>query len=99
MPEPVTLSELKAFARVDGNTDDTLVTSLGIAAREFVEQATGQDYSSAEATVPERAKVAIKALAAHYFEHRGDTAAEPPAHVRRLVNQLRNWCEPEEAEA
>lgn len=40
--EPVTLEELKAFARIDTDDDDVLVASLGVAAREFVEIATGR---------------------------------------------------------
>lgn len=105
MPEPVTLSELKAFARIDQDDDDTLVESLGIAAREFVEQATGRDYSSAEATVPEKARLAIKSLAANWYEYREVTVfgdAKPvPLHVRSLLAQLRGGrLEPiEEADA
>lgn len=96
MPEPVSLPELKAFARIDDDSDDSLVTSLGIAAREFIEQATGRRYQ--DALVPERAKVAIKSLATFWFENRGDTNVEPPAHVRRLVSQLRDWSEPADDE-
>lgn len=96
MPEPVSLSELKNWARVDHEEDDDLIASLGVAAREYVEQATGRTF---DVEVPARARVAIKALAAHFYENRGDLPADPPAHVRRLINQLRNWAEPEEAEA
>jgi uncharacterized phiE125 gp8 family phage protein len=38
--EPLTLAELKAHCRVDDATDDTLITSLGIAARQYVENRT-----------------------------------------------------------
>lgn len=97
MPEPVTLSELKAFARIDDDHDDDLVASLGIAAREYVETATGRTYDQ---EVPERAKVAIKSVAAFWFEHRGDSNVEPPAHIRRLIHQLRDWRAPaDEVEA
>jgi len=96
MPEPVSLSELKAFARIDDDSDDSLVESLGIAAREYVEQATGRSYQ--DALVPERAKVAIKSLATFWFENRGDVSVDPPAHVRRLINQLRTWTEPADEE-
>lgn len=105
MPEPVTLSELKAWTRVDHDDEDDELEALGIAAREFVEQATGRDYSSEEAgTVPERAKTAIKMLTSTWFEHReavvvGSIANEVPMSVKRLVHQLRNWCEPEDEEA
>ena len=93
MAEPVTLEELKAFARVDFADDDTLITSLGIAAREFIEQATGRDYSSAEAVVPEKAKIAIQSLAAHWYEFREPVIASAvttvPMHVKSLIAQLR----------
>ncbi|MGX1495176.1 putative phiE125 gp8 family phage protein [Labrenzia sp. MBR-25] len=45
--EPVSLAELKAWCRVDFTDDDTLLASNGVAAREFVEQATGRQLVSA----------------------------------------------------
>lgn len=39
--EPVTLAELKAMVRVDGTDEDTLITSMGMAARGYIEQMTG----------------------------------------------------------
>ena len=98
MPEPVTLEELKGWARVDHEEDDDLIEGLGIAAREFIETATGRTLDE---EVPERAKVAIKSLSAFWFENRGDTDVAPPAHIRRLIHQLRDWSEPadEEVEA
>lgn len=98
MTEPVTLTELKLWARVEHNADDTLLTALGIAAREFVETATGRTYVGDDAEiVPERAKAAIKALAAHWYEFRTPTEGERdkavlPFHVRTLLYQLKNWC-------
>ena len=40
--EPVTLSDLKAFLRVDVTDDDALITGLGAAARALVENLTGR---------------------------------------------------------
>ena len=40
--EPVTLDELKAYARIDGDDDDILLTGLIKTAREYVENATGR---------------------------------------------------------
>ena len=45
--EPVTLAELKAWCRVDTSDDDALITGLGIAAREYVEQALGRQLVTA----------------------------------------------------
>lgn len=101
MAEPVELSELKAWARVEHDDDDTLLTNLGIAAREFVEQATGKTFTEGEA--PERAGVAIKALVAHWYEFREPavigTTAQVPMHVSRIIHQLRDWSEPADEDA
>lgn len=47
------------------------------------------------AHVPARAKAAVKALAAHWFEQREPVAFaaahEVPFHVKRLCNQLKVW--------
>jgi len=40
--EPLTATEAKAHLRVDYSTDDTLIASLIVAAREYVEQITGR---------------------------------------------------------
>lgn len=98
MPEPVTLDELKAWSRVDFDDDDALLESLGTAAREFIEQATGRTYTNGD--VPERAKTAIMGLVAHWYDHReavvmGGAPAEVPLHVSRLIHQLRDWRDPE----
>lgn len=42
LQEPVTLAELKEYMRVDTNDEDDLIRSLGVAAREWVEQWTGR---------------------------------------------------------
>jgi hypothetical protein len=93
MPEPVSLSELKNWARVDHDADDDLLASLGVAAREYRRAPPPGVIVRPGQTVPARAKVAIKSLSAFWYENRGDTNVEPPAHVRRLIHQLRNWAE------
>jgi len=87
------LEELKEFARVDFDDDDATLTTMLAAAVEFIEQATGRDYSSAEAVVPEKAKIAIQSLAAHWYEFREPVIASAvttvPMHVKSLIAQLR----------
>jgi len=39
--EPVTVAEIKSHMRVDISDDDTLITSLGVAARRWIENITG----------------------------------------------------------
>ena len=100
MAEPVTLEEMKDFARVDFSDDDTLLTSLGIAAREYVEQATGRTFDE---TASDKAKTAIKALVAHWYEQRlpadaATGAVQLPFHLRSLIHQLRDWSEPADEE-
>jgi len=45
--EPVSLEEIKSWCRVDFPDDDAVLTSNGIAAREYVEQATGRQLVTA----------------------------------------------------
>ena len=40
--EPLTLSDTKSYLRVDHSNDDSLITSLIIASRQFVEEHTGR---------------------------------------------------------
>ncbi|MCT8992049.1 head-tail connector protein [Chelativorans sp. SCAU2101] len=92
MAEPVTLEELKAFARVDFDDDDATLTTMLAAAVEFIEQATGKSYSDAD--VPEKAKIAVMSLATHWYEQREPvvidaSVANVPLHVRSLIAQLR----------
>lgn len=93
MPEPVTLEELKNFARVSADDDDALIVGLGVSAREFIEQATGRDFSSDGANVPEKARLTIKALVAFWYDFRTPVTegqvTRVPNHVRSLIAQLR----------
>lgn len=92
----VTLQELKDFARIDHDDDDALVTSLGTAAKEYVETATGKTFAD---PMPERAKLAIKALTVHWYDHREPVVvgqvSQVPAHIKSLIHQLRDWQDPE----
>lgn len=52
--EPVTLDELKAWARVDSTDDDDLLTANGVAAREHVERWLGRQLVTATWTLTMR---------------------------------------------
>lgn len=73
------------------------MTALAIQAtrREEADAYPPIEDSVPESTVPARARVAIKALVAHWFEHRpaGDVSQvhETPMHVARLIAGLRVW--------
>ncbi|MBN7776715.1 phage gp6-like head-tail connector protein [Nitratireductor aquimarinus] len=94
MAEPVTLADLKLFARIDDDAEDALITSLGATAREYIEQATGHTFDE---TAPERAKLAIKSLTAFWYESRTPLGTIPengpplPMHVRSLIHQITDW--------
>jgi hypothetical protein len=49
--EPVTLNELKEWAKVDGSADDAILTALIIAAREMCEKYTGVNFVQRQVTV------------------------------------------------
>lgn len=92
----VTLAELKAFARIDGDDDDALVTSLGTAAKTYIEALIGRTFDE---TITETEKLAIKAVTAFWYENRGDGAAMLPGHIKSLIAQLRGGrLEPVEAD-
>lgn len=97
MAELPDLEETKAFCRVDTDDDDATITTLLGAAIEFVQVATGRDYSGSGADVPDRARTAIMALVATWYD---DGASDRiPRHIRSLLHQVRDWKDPEVAEA
>lgn len=98
MPLP-DLADLKAFARVDSDHEDWTLDTLLQSATEFVQTATGRDFST---STPDRARVAILALAAFWYDQRvptADAATVVPFHLRSLIHQLRDWQDPEITEA
>lgn len=60
------LEEVKEFLRVDGDTDDNLITSLILSANRFIKNATNPNVD----TDTELYKTALKMLVAHWYENR-----------------------------
>ena len=97
--EPLTLYDLKLYLRIDHDDDDEHLQDFLIAAREYVETATGLDLKRAAADpepIPRRAAQAIRLLVSHWYEIRepvvvGVVPAQVPFSVSRLINQLRDW--------
>lgn len=98
MPLP-DLNDLKAFAKIDHDHEDLLLSSLLSAAIEYAEAATGRDFTT---DTPDRARIAIMALAGFWFDFRlpvGGETRPPPFHVRSLLHQLRDWQDPATVQA
>ncbi|MGB9813525.1 MAG: head-tail connector protein [Thermovenabulum sp.] len=63
----LTLEEAKKFLRVDDDAEDVLIQGLITSAEEYIKNATGKTFDSAN----ELAKLACKLLVAHWYENRG----------------------------
>lgn len=87
--EPATIEPVKSWPR-NGDYHDAVQVR-------FIAGYPGDDGSPPDlaANVPARAKVAIKALATHWYEQREPVAFsqphEVPYHVTRLINGLKVW--------
>ncbi len=100
MAELPNLDDVKAYARVDTADDDVTLSTLLVAALEYVQQAIGTTYTDSPTDAPERARFAIMALVAHWYRlpepvADGDQRVVP-MHVRTILHQLRGGrLEPE----
>ena len=98
MPLP-DLADLKTFARVSYDDEDVTLDALLQAAIEYLHTATGRDFTT---NTPDRARVAVLALASFWYDQRvptADAATVVPFHLRSLIHQLRDWQDPEITEA
>lgn len=85
----VSLAEVKAYMRVEGNADDAEISALIRAAEQYIEGAVG--------TVNKENPVYIqivKALTLHYYDNRGvvvtsTLVTDIPFGLRSMMNQLR----------
>lgn len=87
---PVTLAEAKAHLRVDGDTDDTYIGRLLVAATQWVESETRVSLAETESgQVPELLKQAILLLVGHLYENREAATDrridEVPLGVQRIM--------------
>lgn len=87
--EPVTIEPVKSWPAVGDFPDAVQVRFIA------GYKTDGESPPNHAANVPARAKVAIKALVAHWFEQREPVAFgavhEVPHHVTRLINGIRLW--------
>lgn len=61
------LNEIKLYLRIDGEEEDALLSSLIIAANEYIKNATRPDVDETS----ELYKTAVKLLISHWYENRG----------------------------
>ncbi|RWE34994.1 head-tail connector protein [Mesorhizobium sp.] len=95
----VSLTDQKAFSRVDFDHDDELISGQIDAAQAHLEQLLGfviaEEFAS-PLVVPDDLVGAVNLLAAHLYENReasvlGATAAELPFGVWDVVRERRNY--------
>lgn len=101
MSSIVTVEELKAYLRIRHNSEDAILQSCLAAAQEQLQTATGRSFPESDGgspetfSTPERAKQAVRAYAAWLATERtSDPRApsqKPPAHIKRLIDSLRDW--------
>lgn len=99
------LDELKEYLRIDGDEEDTTLSSFIFAAQDFLKDAgvkQPKDYYLIVdgKDVFARHRLAIMMLATHWYENRtiyanGNTKNEVPYGVQTLILQLK-WVNPDE---
>ena len=74
----LTLGEVKNHLRVDLDDDDALIENLIIAAQQYLENATGKEYTEKDSDGKEidysLEKVYLNLLIAYWYENRGATS-------------------------
>jgi len=86
----VTLTDVKDFARIETDADDTILQTMLGAAVDHVQAILGPDTSLES----DRPRLIIMSLTAHWYEARTPTegnAREVPHHITRLLNTTRTW--------
>lgn len=67
------LAEVKLYLRLDGDIEDTLLAGMIKAATKYLISASGKSKTAAgdDITSDELARLAIKMLVSHWYDHRG----------------------------
>ena len=67
------LAEVKLYLRLDGDLEDTLLAGMIKAATKYLISASGKSKTAAgdDITSDELARLAIKMLVSHWYDHRG----------------------------
>jgi len=82
------LSEVKDFLRVDGDDEDTLITSLIATARELTEEVLRRPLAEFE-PVPETVKTAMLILIATLFEERQISKGKDGIDISETLDLVR----------
>lgn len=85
------LTEIKLYLRIDEDSEDTLISSLQLAAEEYLTNAgVTKDYTK------ELYKLAIKLLVSNWYENRdtiliGSISKKLDYSLNHILMQLREW--------
>lgn len=87
----ITLKETKEYLRVDGDEEDTLITSLIAAAQEYLKNATGKTFDNTN----ELARLFCLVLVVDWYENRTLSAGKVGEKIRRVIDSMLaqlNYC-------
>ena len=87
----ITLKETKEYLRVDGDEEDTLITSLIAAAQEYLKNATGKIFDNTN----ELARLFCLVLVVDWYENRNLGAGKIGDKIRPVIDSMLaqlNYC-------
>ena len=80
----ITLKEAKEYLRVDGDEEDTLITSLIAAAQEYLKNATGKTFDNTN----ELARLFCLVLVVDWYENRTYIAGKGGDSARPVIESI-----------
>ena len=91
----IPLADLKAFLNVEGNADDETLSLILAGAETYTDGFLSTPIASMD-PLPADLKIAVMALAGHYFEHRESTTVDlsvemTPFGYFDLIRSYRAW--------